>query len=108
MDELHSLCAVLIRTGNDGGLCMRTAVAACVALGMCSLAGIANAQVVVQTPPVAPPPPGVTVETPYWRHHHPDEDWQARREFRDRQYAHEEWQREHCVRDWSGAEYCRR
>ena len=52
--------------------------------------------------------PGVTVETPYWRHHHPDENWQARQEFRDRQYSREEWLREHCVRDWSGGEYCRR
>ena len=89
---------------------MRTALAACVALGISGLAGVVpvHAQVVVQTPRVVPAPPGVTVETPYWRHHHPDEDWQARQEFRDRQYAREEWLREHCVRDWSGGEYCRR
>jgi hypothetical protein len=36
------------------------------------------------------------------------DNWQARQEFRDRQYAREEWLREHCVRDWSGGEYCRR
>ena len=91
---------------------MRTALAACVALGISSLAGLApaHAQVVIQTPRVAPapPPPGVTVEAPYWRHHHPDEDWQAQRDFRGEQYAHQEWMRDHCVRDWSGEAYCRR
>ena len=89
---------------------MRTALAACVALGISGLTGVVpvHAQVVVQTPRVVPAPPGVAVETPYWRHHHPDEDWQARQGFRDRQYAREEWLREHCVRDWSGGEYCRR
>jgi hypothetical protein len=80
---------------------MRIALAACVVLGLSGLIGVvpAHAQVVIQTP---------RVETPYWRQHHPDEEWQARREFRDQQYAREEWQRDHCVRDWSGAEYCRR
>ena len=63
---------------------MRTTLAVCVALGISSLAGVmpAGAQVTLQTPPLTPPPPGVTLETPYWRQHHPDEDWQARREFR--------------------------
>jgi hypothetical protein len=87
---------------------MRTALATCVALGVAGLFAPLHAQVVIQTPRVAHPPPGVTVETPYWRQHHPDEDWQARREFRGDQYAHEEWQRDHCVRDWSGEAYCQR
>ena len=90
---------------------MRTVLAACVAFGIAGFAeGLpVRAQVVIQTPPVAaPPPPGVTVETPYWRLHHPDEEWRARQEFRDRQYAREEWLRDHCVRDWSGEAYCRR
>jgi hypothetical protein len=89
---------------------MRTALAACVALEISSLTGVVpvHAQVMVQTPRVAPPPPGVTVETPYWRNHHPESEWQAQREFRDQQYARDEWRRDHCVRDWNGEAYCRR
>jgi hypothetical protein len=82
---------------------MKTFLTACVvvtALGF-SAGAPAKADVVVRTP-------GVAVEqgSPYWRHDY--HDWQAQREFRDREYQREAWQRDHCVRDWSGAAYCRR
>jgi hypothetical protein len=96
---------------------MRALIAASVALGIASVCiAPVRAQVVVRTPQVAPPPPppdaappppGVTIETPYWRDN-PNDHWKARRQFSGEQYAHEEWLRSHCVRDWSGAEYCRR
>lgn len=78
---------------------MRTILAACVALGAMGFALTPSAQA------------DVTIRTdngPYWRYHHGDSDWQARREFREREYRREAWVRDHCVRDWTGAEYCRR
>ena len=82
---------------------MRSTLAALVAFGAIAIGAAlpASAAVYVQTP-------GVTVQAapavPYWREH---EDWRARREFRDEQYRHQEWVQNHCVRDWSGAAYCR-
>jgi hypothetical protein len=83
---------------------MRTILAACVALGTAgfALASPAHADVTITTP-------GVAVEGgPYWRHHHPDAEWRERREFHEAQEQRAEWLRDHCVRDWSGGEYCRR
>jgi hypothetical protein len=82
---------------------MRTILAGCVALSALGFAfsAPANADVVIRTP-------GVAVQSePYWRGHH-DSDWQARREFREHEYQQHSWVREHCVRDYSGGEYCRR
>jgi hypothetical protein len=82
---------------------MRTILAGCVALSALafSAAPPAKADIVVRTPGGA-----VERESPYWRHDY--RDWQARREFRDREYRREAWVRDHCVRDWNGGEYCRR
>jgi hypothetical protein len=80
---------------------MQTILAAAVALSAMgfSIVAPARADVVVQGP-------GVSVQAPpYWRGH---DDWRARREFHEHEYQRESWLREHCVRDWSGAEYCRR
>ena len=44
-------------------------------------------------------------DDPYWRAH---SDWQPRSTFQDKQYQQETWQHDHCVRDWHGAEFCRR
>lgn len=69
----------------------------------------AQAQVVIQAPPVVgpgyvgapPPPPG-----PYWRG--PGEyDWRRREEIRE-EYRRAEWRRDHCVRDFRGEVFCRR
>ena len=82
---------------------MKTILAAAVALSAVGFAVSPQAQadVVVRTGP------GTVVETPYWQGHH-DSEWRARREYREHEYQRESWLREHCVRDWSGAEYCRR
>lgn len=81
-------------------MAMRTIFAAAVAMSAIGFAASSpfHADIVVKTP-------GVTVESPYWRGH---DDWRARREFREHEYQRETWLRTHCVRDWSGAEYCRR
>ena len=82
---------------------MRTILAAAIALSAVgfSCAAPAHADSVLRTP-------GVAVESePYWRSHH-DSEWRARREFHEHEYQREAWLRDHCVRDWSGAEYCRR
>jgi len=69
------------------------------ALGLCGSFAPASAQsVVIQAQPAVP----------YWQQRHEDSNWRARREFREREYQHEAWLRDHCVRDWSGGEYCRR
>jgi hypothetical protein len=64
----------------------------------------AAADVVIQTP-------GFSVEqgrdVPYWRQRQED-NWRARRDFREEQYQRQAWQRDHCVRDWGGQEFCRR
>jgi hypothetical protein len=82
---------------------MKTLLAACVAVGALGFAAgtPAKADVVIGTP-------GVTVEqgSPYWRHDY--HDWQARRAFHEREFQRDAWLRDHCVRDWSGAAYCRR
>ncbi len=76
---------------------MRTILAACVALSALGAAvSSAKADVVVRTD-----------DMPYWRGHHEGE-WRARREFREHEYQRDAWLRDHCIRDWSGAEYCRR
>jgi hypothetical protein len=79
---------------------MRTIFAAAVAMSAIGFVSSlpVHADIVVKTP-------GVVVDTPYWRGH---DDWRARREFREHEYQRETWLRSHCVRDWSGAEYCRR
>jgi hypothetical protein len=81
---------------------MRTIFAASVAMSAMAFAVFpqAHADVVVKTP-------GLAVETPYWRGNH-ESEWQARRDFHEHEYQQETWVRGHCVRDWSGAEYCRR
>ena len=62
----------------------------------------AEAQVIIQAPPiVGGPGPG-----PYWRG--PGEgDWRRREEIRE-EYRRAEWRREHCVRDFRGEVFCRR
>lgn len=82
---------------------MRTILAGCVALSALGFiaATPAKADVTVRTPGIA-----VEHDSPYWRHGY--NDWRARHEFREHQYEREAWLRDHCVRDWSGSEYCRR
>ncbi len=79
---------------------MRGILAAAIALSAMGFAytAPARADVVVRTP-------GMTAENPYWRG---NDNWRARREFREHEYQRESWLRDHCVRDWSGAAYCRR
>ena len=84
---------------------MRRILAALAVAGAIGFAASApaSADVVIQTP-------GFTVEqhppVPYWRQRQ-EERWAERQEFRDEQYRHQEWVQNHCVRDWSGREYCR-
>jgi hypothetical protein len=83
---------------------MRNLFLACAAFGVASTAVLsplpAQAQVTVRVP-------GVAVNTgPSWREHN-DGDWRARSEFRGREHSEVRWQREHCVRDWSGHAFCR-
>lgn len=76
---------------------MQTILAACVALSALGFtASQSHAQVIVQTP-----------GDPYWRTHH-DSEWRERRDFREAENNRPEWLRDHCIRDWSGAAYCRR
>jgi hypothetical protein len=79
---------------------MKAILAAAVAMSAIGFAASSpvHADVVVKTP-------GMAVESPYWRGH---DDWRARREFSEHRYQEEKWLHGHCVRDWSGAEYCRR
>ena len=81
---------------------MKTAL---LALALISLAPIAQAQIVIQAPPI----PGVRPAYPegYWRGEE-REGWRRREEYREEEHRREEWQRAHCVRDWQGREFCRR
>jgi hypothetical protein len=84
---------------------MRTILIACMAVGAAALAVASpvNAQVSIRAP-------GVAIDagqSPYWRENR-DAEWRERREFRESEYRRNEWLRDHCVRDWSGHEYCRR
>ena len=97
------------------------------ALGLMGLVPVANAQIVIQTPPI----PGVTVQQPYpqypndyWRRPREEgrregreqareqareeAEWRRRAEYRDPEHSRREWVRAHCVRDWQGKEFCRR
>ena len=81
---------------------MRTILAACLALGAACfpLASASQAQLTVRVP-------GIAIETgPSWRQHH-DGEWRDRGEFRETEHRRVEWQRDHCVRDWSGHAFCR-
>ena len=80
-------------------------------LGLVSLAPLAQAQIVIQTPRI----PGVTAPVQdrgdYWRHEREGEregEWRRREEYREEEHRREDWQRAHCVRDWQGQEFCRR
>ena len=75
---------------------MRTLLTACIVAVGLAMVSPAHAQVTVQLG-----------QQPYWQTHHENE-WQERREFREEEHQKQEWQREHCVRDWSGRELCRR
>lgn len=77
---------------------MRTILAALVALTALGSGVPTKADVVVRTD---------NVPMPYWRGQH-EGDWQSRREFREQQFQRDAWLRDHCVRDWTGVEYCRR
>ena len=35
-------------------------------------------------------------------------EWQRRDQYREEAQQHEEWEHNHCVRDWQNQEYCRR
>jgi hypothetical protein len=82
---------------------MRSIFIACIALGAAGAALVphAKAQVVVRGP-------GIVIEAvdPYWRQHQEGE-WRRREEFHEAQHRRREWQRDHCVRDWNGREFCR-
>ena len=84
---------------------MRTILLAGLALCAASLASVApaHAQVSIRGP-------GVNIETgpnAYWRDRHEEAEWRRRSEWREAQHNRVEWLRDHCVRDWSGHEYCR-
>src|SRR5471032_2432260 len=84
---------------------MRTILLACVAFGAAALASAApvQAQVTIRAP-------GVAIEAgphPYWRDNR-DAEWRERSEFREAEFRRHDWLRDHCVRDWSGHEFCRR
>lgn len=82
---------------------MRTLLLAGIALGAVAGAIISpvQAQVTIHAP-------GITIgNDPYWQQHHEDARWRRQEEWREAQYQHKEWQREHCVRDWDGRGYCR-
>jgi hypothetical protein len=68
---------------------MRMILAACLTLGAVSLISTARA------------------EDPYWKSHH-DAEWQNRSEFKGSEFTKNDWLRDHCIRDWSGHEMCRR
>jgi hypothetical protein len=81
---------------------MRSIIVACLALGAAALTPAApvHAQVSIRVP-------GVAIEAgpqPYWRH---DGEWRERREWHEAENRRQDWQREHCVRDWDGHTYCR-
>jgi hypothetical protein len=82
---------------------MRIILLACIAIGaaVAPLIPAAQAQVVVQLPGIA-----IQSGDPYWRQHQEGE-WRRRQEFREAEHRHRGWQREHCVRDWRGNEFCR-
>jgi hypothetical protein len=70
---------------------MRMILVACLTLGAASLSFSSIAR----------------AEDPYWRTHH-EVEWQNRSEFKEAEHRKPEWLREHCIRDWSGHELCRR
>ncbi len=89
---------------------MKTAL---LALALLSVAPLAQAQIVIQAPPI----PGIGLGGPprgpyqddYWRHRREgDDEWRRRAEFREEEHRRIEWRRAHCVRDYRGEEYCRR
>ncbi len=83
-------------------------------MALISVAPLAQAQIVIQTPPI----PGVTrpLGPPgdpddHWRRRHEgdrEDEWRRRAEFRHEEHRREQWHRPHCVRNWQGEEYCRR
>jgi hypothetical protein len=78
------------------------------ALALVSVAPLAYAQPMGQPPGPpgmgGPPPPDFRGQE--WRRPG-DGDWRRREEFREAQYRRMEWRRAHCVRDYSGHEFCR-
>jgi hypothetical protein len=70
---------------------MRTILIACLAFGA---AGVGFA-------------PGARAADPYWQSHH-EVQWQERKEFREPEFQKNEWLGDHCIRNWSGKELCRR
>ena len=82
------------------------------ALALVSVAPLAHAQVIIQTPGIPgfrPPGPPPRDEEDYWRRRREgEEEWRRRAEFREEEHRREEWRRAHCVRDYRGEEYCRR
>jgi hypothetical protein len=83
---------------------MRIILGTCMALGAAAflMASPGQAQVTIRAPGVA-----IDAGQPYWRSHQ-DVEWQRREEFREAEHRRGEWLRDHCVRDWSGHELCRR
>jgi len=89
-------------------------------LALITAAPAAQAQIVIQTPQI----PGFNRIEPqrqdlrrepereeYWRRRRDNEQeaqWRRREEYRDEEHKREEWQRDHCVRDWRNQEFCRR
>jgi hypothetical protein len=83
---------------------MRNLFLACAAFGVASTAVLSpvpvQAQVIVRVP-------GVAIDTgPSWRQQH-DGEWRDRREYRESEQRQVRWERDHCVRDWSGHAFCR-
>ncbi len=77
-------------------------------LALLTLAPIAQAQVIIQTPH----PPVGRVEAPayredYWRGQQ-EHGWGPKNEFLSEEHRGNAWQHAHCVRDYRGQEFCRR
>ncbi len=81
------------------------------ALALISVAPLAYAQPMGGPPgppggPPGPPPPGMHGGD--WQHPRDDHaEWRRREEYREAEYRRMEWRRAHCVRDYSGHEFCR-
>lgn len=86
------------------------------ALAFVCAAPLAHAQIVIQTPGLRVEPERrdqrvAEQREEYWRQRRENEresEWRRREEFREQEHRKVEWQREHCVRNWQGQEYCRR
>jgi hypothetical protein len=70
---------------------MKTLLTACFAVGAMSVGFISSA----------------SAEDAYWQSHH-EAKWEGRESFKEAEHQRPEWLGEHCIRNWSGKEMCRR